>query len=62
MNAFGSVLWRAAFFRDSTAAVLCAAIRYKGKQAWDDGLQLEDKHCGADAGSDGGLDRGSLIL
>lgn len=34
----------------------------QGKQAWDDWRQLEDKQCGADAGSDGGLDCGSLIL
>lgn len=34
----------------------------QGKQAWDDGQQLADKQCGTDAGNDGRLDWGSLIL
>lgn len=32
----------------------------QGKQAWDDGQQLADKQCGADTGSDGGLDWGFI--
>lgn len=57
-----AVLEAFAFLQGFHSSCSLHSNQIQGKQAWDDGQQLADKHCGANAGTDGGLDCGSSIL